>query len=137
MFFSRDSKHKLDSGTYIQRARMFGNREDLFKDFELTIPVSLYTDWWQVFKEHRESLATVNNFDHILWFSSKRTKTTQPSSIDKANVIEQSGEIYFEKFKLTDELRNIYTQGMVKDKIHMIKKIYNKLRRKILFKTFL
>ena len=81
---------------------MFGNREDLFKDFELTIPTNLYTDWWQVFKEHRESLATVNNFDHILWFSSKRTKTTQPSSIDKANVIEQSGN-YFEKFKLDEK----------------------------------
>ena len=136
MFFSRDSKHKLDSGTYIQRARMFGNRDNLFKDFELTIPSNLYTDWWQVFKEHRESLATVNNFDHILWFSSKRTKTTQPSSIDKANVIEQSGEIYFEKFKLTDELRQIYTQGMEKDKIYMIKKIYKKLGEKYFLKPF-
>ena len=87
---------------------MFGNREELFKDFELTIPSKLYNDWWQVFKEHRESLATVNKFDHPLWFSSKRTKTTQPSSIDKANVVEQSGEIYFEKFKLTDEIKNLY-----------------------------
>tara|TARA_B100000886_G_scaffold339624_1_gene305674 strand:+ start:1610 stop:3523 length:1914 start_codon:yes stop_codon:yes gene_type:complete len=136
MFFSRDSKHKLDSGTYIQRARMFGNREHLFKDFELTIPAKLYTDWWQVFKEHRESLATVNNFDHPLWFSSKRTKTTQPSSIDKANVIEQSGEIYFEKFKLSEEIKDLYSSGLKKNKLHMIKKLYKILGDKVFLKPF-
>ena len=136
MFFSRDSKHKLDSGTYIQRARMFGNREELFSDFELTIPSKLYIDWWQVFKEHRESLATVNQFDHPLWFSSKRTKTTQPSSIDKANVVEQNGEIYFEKFKLNDEIKNLYLSGMKQNKLDMIKKLYKKLGDNIFLKPF-
>ncbi len=136
MFFSRDSKHKLDSGTYIQRARMFGNREKLFRDFELTIPSKLYTDWWQVFKEHRESLATVNNFDHPLWFSSKRTKTTQPSSIDKANVVEQSGEIYFEKFKLSNEIKNLYLSGLKVNKLSMIKKLYKILGDKVFLKPF-
>ena len=136
MFFSRDSKHKLDSGTYIQRARMFGNRERLFKDFELTIPSKLYNDWWQVFKEHRESLATVNGFDHPLWFSSKRTKTTQPSSIDKANVVEQSGEIYFEKFKLSDEIKNLYLSGIKENKLKMIKKLHSILGEKIFLKPF-
>ncbi len=136
MFFSRDSKHKLDSGTYIQRARMFGNREKLFNDFELTIPTRLYRDWWQVFKEHRESLATINNFDHPMWFSSKRTKTTQPSSIDKANVVEQKGELYFEIFELTTEIRNIYESGLKKNKLETVKKLYKALGNKAFLKPF-
>ena len=53
---------------------MFGNREKLFKDFELTIPTRLYADWWQVFKEHRESLATINNFDHPCGLAAKEQK---------------------------------------------------------------
>ena len=38
MFFTRDVKHKMQQGTYIQRARMFGSRDDYLKYFELTIP---------------------------------------------------------------------------------------------------
>lgn len=115
---------------------MFGNREDIFNDFELTIPQKLYLDWWQVFKEHRESLATINGFDHPLWFSSKRTKTTQPSSIDKANVVEQSGEIYFEKFELTEEIKNIYEFGLKDNKLKMIDKLYKSLGERRFFKVF-
>ena len=99
MFFSRTTKHKMDKGTYIQRARMFGNRKEVFHDFELTIPESLYFDWFQVFKEHREDLATITGESSPLWHSSKRTKTTAPGSIDKANVEQQSGELRFKIFR--------------------------------------
>lgn len=38
MFFTRDVKHKMQQDTYIQRARMFGNRGIYLKYFELWIP---------------------------------------------------------------------------------------------------
>ena len=38
MFFSRDAKHKLDKGTYVQRARMFGTRKKYLDHFQLHIP---------------------------------------------------------------------------------------------------
>ncbi len=37
MFFTRDSKHKIQQDTYIQRARMFGSRKKHLSHFELTI----------------------------------------------------------------------------------------------------
>ena len=45
MFFTRDVKTKLQQDTYIQRARMFGARGPILRDFELTIPRALYRDW--------------------------------------------------------------------------------------------
>jgi predicted nucleotidyltransferase len=136
MYFSRDSKHKLDSGTYIQRARMFGNREKLFDDFELIIPEKLYFDWWTVFKEHRESLATINGFDSPLWFSSERTKTTQESSIDKANIISESGEMYWEKFKLTTEIEKVYEKGIESNRLDCVKDLFRLLGHKSFHKAF-
>ena len=136
MFFSRDAKHKLDSGTYVQRARMFGNRKEIFKDFELTIPHKLYHDWWTVFQEHRMSLATINGFEEPMWFSSKRTKTTQEASIDKANVIEKKGELYWDKFKLTDEIKDAYESMKGGDKVEKIKKLYKLLGSSCFHKVF-
>ena len=136
MFFSRTTKHKMDKGTYIQRARMFGNREPVFKDFELTIPESLFLDWFQVFKEHREDLATITGESSPLWHSSKRTKTTAPGSIDKANVIQQSGELHFEKFKLKEEIEKIYISGLKENKLDCIKKLYKVLGSRYFPKAF-
>ena len=136
MYFSRDSKHKLDSGTYIQRARMFGNREKLFNDFELIIPEKLYLDWWTVFKEHRESLATINGFESPLWFSSERTKTTQEASIDKAHVVFGSGEMYWEKFKLTPEIEKVYTKGVEFNRLECVMSLFKLIGRNCFNKAF-
>ena len=38
MFFTRGVKTIMQQDTYIQRARMFGNRGEEAKNFELTIP---------------------------------------------------------------------------------------------------
>ena len=136
MFFSRTTKHKMDKGTYIQRARMFGNRKEVFRDFELTIPESLYFDWFQVFKEHREDLATITGESSPLWHSSKRTKTTAPGSIDKANVEQQSGELRFKIFKLTDEIVKVYESGLKENKLGMIKKLFEILGPEYFPKAF-
>jgi hypothetical protein len=136
MFFSRDAKHKLDKGTYVQRARMFGNRKEIFKDFELTIPHKLYHDWWTVFQEHRLDLATINRFEEPMWHSSKRTKTTQEASIDKANVIEKKGEIYWGKFKLTKEIEDLYLSMREGNKIEKIKRLYKILGSECFHRVF-
>src|SRR3546814_19609708 len=59
MFFTRDVKHKIQQDTYIQRARMFGNRGDYLRFFELTIPEALYLDWHRCFVFHRLALAAI------------------------------------------------------------------------------
>jgi len=56
MFFTRDSKHKIQQDTYIQRARMFGSRKAHIHYFELTIPDQLYADWHRCFVFHRLAL---------------------------------------------------------------------------------
>ena len=71
-----------------------------------------------------------------MWFSSKRTKTTQPSSIDKANVVEQKGELYFDLFELTPEIRDIYEQGIKHNKLDTIKKLYKLLGSRSFLKPF-
>ena len=40
MFFTRDSKHKLQQDTYIQRARMFGSRKAYLQPFELRFQIN-------------------------------------------------------------------------------------------------
>jgi hypothetical protein len=108
MYFSRDVKNKITIDTYVQRARMFGSRGNIFKDFELAIPRSLYDDWWTAFYNHRGSLVTVNNFSSPIWISDSRTQTTAPSSIKKASVDESRGEIGFQVFDYNDEIKNLY-----------------------------
>lgn len=59
MFFTRDVKHKMHQDTYIQRARMFGNRSKYLKYFELWIPEQLYLDWHRCFVYHQLSLEAI------------------------------------------------------------------------------
>ena len=42
MYFTRDVRNKIQQDTYIQRARMFGLRNDYLEHFELSIPNGLY-----------------------------------------------------------------------------------------------
>ena len=50
-YFTREVKAKLQQNTYIQRARMFGYRENL-KFFELAVPRSLWGNWIDCFHLH-------------------------------------------------------------------------------------
>ena len=50
MFFTRDSKHKIQQDTYIQRARMFGNRNKYLEYFELSIPEDLFFEVASMFR---------------------------------------------------------------------------------------
>ena len=90
-FFSRGVKGKLTQNTYVQRARMFGTRP-YAEWFELCIPDSLYEDWASCFADHEMSIQSAIAGD-IMHFSSARTRSADPSSIDEKNVHGSSGEI--------------------------------------------
>ena len=126
MYFSRDVKNKITIDTYVQRARMFGPRANVYDDFELAIPRTLYDDWWTAFYNHRGSLVTVNNFSSPIWMSDSRTQTTAPSSINKGCVDVTKGEFGFQVFDLNEEIISLYMKctedGKTKDDVDRLAK---------------
>ena len=105
MFFTRDTKHKIQQDTYIQRARMFGYREQYLKYFELTIPRQLFVDWHKCFVFHRLSLDAVkNNKSSPVWLEDASVRAVAHSSIDKTTVNMNRGEMGFEVFEYPYEL---------------------------------
>jgi len=83
-FFSRNVKGKMQQNTYIQRARMFGNRP-YSKHFELCVPKSLFENWAETFQNHELSLilAKSGEYQHV---QSKGNRAADAAAIDKSNV---------------------------------------------------
>jgi hypothetical protein len=108
MFFTRNVRHKLQQDTYIQRARMFGSRGEYLKHFELTIPTQLYADWHRCFVFHKLALATINNnLGSPVWIGDSRVSVAADSSINKATVALDKGEMSFAMFDYSDDLDTI------------------------------
>ncbi len=108
MFFTRNVKSKLQQDTYIQRARMFGARGEDLKYFELTIPAQLYADWHKCFIFHKLALNTIdNNLGSPVWIGDSRVSVAAESSINKATVALDKGEMSFGMFDYSDDLDNI------------------------------
>lgn len=110
MFFTRDVKHKLQQDTYIQRARMFGSRNNYLKYFELIIPKSLYLDWQKCFIFHRLSLESrKQNKKSPVWLDGERITAVSSSSIDHATVLVDRGEMSFELFDINlDDIQEVF-----------------------------
>ncbi|WP_339765419.1 Z1 domain-containing protein [uncultured Hoeflea sp.] len=99
MFFTRDVANKLQQDTYIQRARMFGARNNYLEHFELSIPQNLYNDWQRCFVFHRLSLKSIENkMEAPAWVGDKRIAVAAPSSIDQTTVQVDKGEMSFAIF---------------------------------------
>lgn len=99
MFFTRDVKHKIQQDTYIQRARMFGARNEYVDDFELSIPRTLFLDWHRCFVFHQLALASIKTGKIVpVWLEDFRVSAVSPSSIDKTTVRMDSGEMSFSIF---------------------------------------
>lgn len=112
MFFTRDVKHKLQQDTYIQRARMFGARGSYLEHFELTIPSQLYADWHRCFAFHRLALATIkSNLGSPVWIADSGISVASGSSIDKATVTFDKGEMSFGIFKFSKDFDPIIQQN--------------------------
>lgn len=102
-YFSRTVRGRLQQNTYIQRARMFGNRP-YSEHFELCVPESLLQDWATVFQDHEISLRLARSgaYQHI---QSARTAVVDSGAIDQKNVtMERSERAVGEIFDLTSEL---------------------------------
>jgi len=108
MFFTRDVKHKIQQDTYIQRARMFGSRNEYLEYFELTIPEHLFFDWHKCFVFHRLALESVKSGHGVpVWLEDSRVVAVSASSIDKATVAVDSGEMGFGVFDLSKEVEEL------------------------------
>jgi hypothetical protein len=126
MFFTRNVKHRLQQDTYIQRARMFGARGKYLKHFELTIPAQLYSDWHRCFVFHKLALDTIkSNLGSPVWIGDRRISIAAESSVDKASVVLDKGEMSFGIFKHSDELDQIVLADQ--ESIDTLKKLRNKI----------
>ncbi len=112
MYFTRDVKSKIQQDTYIQRARMFGNRGKYLPLFELSIPEQLYLDWQKCFAFHKLALDSVKSGNPPVWLEDKRVRAVASSSIDKTTVEMNSGEMSFEIFKYKQEIDHIVKQTL-------------------------
>ena len=136
MYFARDTKSRITIDTYIQRARMFGDRNEIANKFNLTIPENLYADWWTAFDNHHKGLISITKDDRPFWFEDSRTRVTAPASIDKANVDTASGEFSFKIFTLNKEILDIYFERNV-NSFEKIKSFLTFLKTMILKQSFL
>ena len=103
MFFTRTTK-TLQQDTYIQRARMFGNRSKYLDHFELHIPGSLYADWHRAFTYHRLALASIKSGEPV-WLEDSGIRAVAPSAIDRVNFSTDKGEISFGLIPYTEVLQ--------------------------------
>ena len=111
MFFTRNVKGLMQQDTYIQRARMFGNRSDKdMKHFELTIPEDLYNNWHTCFLLHRLSYLSVRSHLTPVWATGMGTKAVSPSSIDKSQVHIEKGEMCFNRIKYEETMDKIISK---------------------------
>lgn len=121
-YFSRNVRGRLQQNTYIQRARMFGNRP-YSKCFELCVPETLFQDWAQCFQDHELSLrlAMSGTYAHI---QSGRNQVADNPSIDKENVIvSQSERPVGELFSLTKKLEEALVSHNGKLTLSFIEKL--------------
>lgn len=102
MFFTRTAK-VMQQDTYIQRARMFGNRKKYLDYFELHIQRSLYMDWHRSFTYHRLAIASIESGQPV-WLEGSGVRAVAPSSIDKKNVYIDKGEISFGQFNFDSSI---------------------------------
>jgi hypothetical protein len=132
MFFTRDVKHKMQQDTYIQRARMFGNRGKYLKYFELFIPDQLYLDWHRCFVYHQLSLEAIKADNKApVWISDQRIQPVAPGSIDKSSVLTDAGEMYFAKFKLNPDIAAIVNDQQLNE-IDRLQKMHDLWGDKVL-----
>jgi hypothetical protein len=99
MYFTRSVKGKFTQDTYIQRARMFGNRSKYKNSFQLWIPKTLMENWTKCFAFHQLAIqAARTGMGAPVWLSDHKTTPTSPASIDRSSVDFEDGEMSFALF---------------------------------------
>lgn len=121
-YFSRNVKGKLQQNTYIQRARMFGNRP-YSEFFELCVPKPLFDDWADCFSNHELSLrlARAGHYQHI---ESGRVSASDAAAIDAEHVVRGSSERSVgDKFPYNENLEQRLTQPTNSSLIDLLKSL--------------
>lgn len=90
-YFSRSVKGKLQQNTYIQRARMFGNRP-YSRFFELCIPTQLYDDWVNCFFDHELSMLSAKSGDYLHIYGESNLPADR-ASLKKSSTIKVGDEM--------------------------------------------
>ena len=99
LYFSRTVKGKFTQDTYIQRARMFGTRQDYKRHFQLWVPDTLMADWHKCFAFHKLALEALRSGAGVpVWLADHKTTPTAASSIDRSSVDFEGGEMSFGLF---------------------------------------
>lgn len=140
MFFTRDVKHKIQQDTYIQRARMFGPREAYLRYFELSIPGHLYQDWHRCFLFHTLALLAIKTESRSpVWIEDKRIAAAASSSIERATVNIDSGEMSFGLFKYDEASISKVLHAKLEplDKLYEIQRLVGELALPTYLLTFI
>ena len=105
---------------------MFGARGEYLKYFELTIPAQLYTDWHRCFIFHKLALNTIDNdLGSPVWIGDSRVSVAAESSINKATVALDKGEMSFGMFDYSAELDDIVLSDQ--NSVETLKKLRDKI----------
>ena len=117
MYFTRTVKGKFTQDTYIQRARMFGTREDYKEHFQLWIPETLMGNWCKCFAFHKLALEALRSGAGVpVWLADHKTTPTSASSIDKSSVDFEGGEMSFSLFDYDeDEMLSLFSRNEKSD----------------------
>lgn len=113
LYFARSVKGKFSQDTYIQRARMFGSREEYKEYFQLWIPEALMGNWSKCFAFHKLALdALRSSAGAPVWLSDHKTTPTAARSIDKSSVDFEGGEMSFALFDCDlQEMRSLFDRS--------------------------
>ncbi|AQT48147.1 Z1 domain-containing protein [Bartonella choladocola] len=112
MYFTRSVKGKFSQDTYIQRARMFGNRKEYKNYFQLWCPTELMKNWSKCFEFHNLAISAMRSASGApVWLSDHKTIPTSSNSIDKSTVDFEDGEMSFHLFKYNDNYDKAMDRG--------------------------
>ena len=107
LYFTRSVRGKFSQDTYIQRARMFGTRNDYKKDFQLWIPALLLENWSKCFEYHKLALEARRTGDALVWFADYKTTPTASAAIDRSTVDFEDGEMSFRRFNYDPDVHGL------------------------------
>ncbi len=118
IYFTRTVKGKFSQDTYLQRARMFGSRENYKEYFQLWIPETLMGNWSKCFAFHKLALEALRSSAGApVWLSDHKTTPTSAASIDRSSVDFDGGEMSFALFDYNkDKILSLFDRQNRDDK---------------------
>jgi len=127
LYFTRTVKGKFTQDTYIQRARMFGSRNDYKDLFQLWIPEQLMQNWNRCFAFHKLAVQTINaGAGAPVWMANHKTSPTSNSSINRTSVDFESGVMSFGMFEFRNKITQAFERNGRSDEV-ILRAIFEEL----------